>query len=367
MNANSYLEVDLKAITKNALEIRREIGSGTKLIPVLKGNAYGLGAVRVAEALVKNCAVEMIALSHAEEGVEIRKAGINCRIMTMSIPLDWQVREAAEYGLILPLGSFRQFEVLKKAAAVLDRKIEIQIKLDTGLHRIGFTEEETDRLCEELIRYREYLDIAGIFSHFYDDNPEHMEKQAACFRAGIEKIRTAGIDPGICHIASSASVEASAMYHFDAVRIGRRLYLDNPDIPTGRIREAVSFRAFLTDIRERKAGETLGYSGEYTIKKDSRVGVLSIGYGDGLSPELAKAGAPVLINGRRAALLCLCMDQGFVDLDGIDCQPGDEVTIFGYDENGNLLSSQMIASLIGNYEGCGLTNALTTRVERRYI
>ena len=367
MKANSYLEINLETILENTLEIKKEIGEKTKLIPVLKSNAYGLGAVSIAKMLVENCAIDMISVSHAAEGVELREAGITCQIMTMSIPLDWQVREEAEFGLIIPFGSFRQFEVLKKTALELHRKVEVQIKLDTGLHRIGFTEDEIEQLCRLLLNYRDYIEIVGTFSHFYDDSPENMKRQAVCFQTDIEKIRRCGINPGICHISSSSSIEASDLYHFDAVRIGRRLYFDNPDKPAGRIREAASFRAYLTDIRLRKAGETLGYSGEFTLKKDCEVGVLSIGYGDGLNPALAKAKAPVLINGSRATLLCTCMDQSFVDLDGIACQPGDEVTLFGYDGAGNLLSSQMIASLVGNYEGCGLTNALTPRVERLYI
>ena len=367
MKANSYLEVNLDTVIKNTLEIKKEIGEGTKLIPVLKGNAYGLGAVRLAEELTRHGGIDTIAVSHAAEGIELREAGIHCQIMTMSIPLDWQVKEAAEQRLILPLGSFRQFEVLKKTAQELGKRIEVQIKLDTGLHRIGFPEDETDRLCIELQNHKNYLEIKGIFSHFYDDDAEHMQQQANCFSIGIEKIKKAGINPGICHIASSSSIEATDLYHYDAVRIGRRLYLDHTEKPTGKIREAFSYRAYVTDIHMRKAGETLGYGGEYTLEKDTAVGVISIGYGDGLNPALAKAKAPVLVCGREAPLLCMCMDQSFVDLSGTECQPGEEVTLFGYDAEGRLLSSQKVAAMIGGYEGCGLTTALTTRVERIYI
>ena len=366
MKANSYLEIDLHAIADNVVEIRKEIGEKTKLIPVLKGNAYGLGAVRLAQFLTQDCGIDTIAVSQAAEGIELREAGISCHVLVMSLPLDWQVREAAENELIIPLGSFRQFEVLKKTALELGRKVDVQIKLDTGLHRIGFPEEETELLCRTIPDYSEYLHITDTFSHFFDDHPKHMEQQAKCFLAGTEKLRAAGIDPGFCHIASSSSIEADDRYCFDAVRIGRRLYLDNPDKPTGRIREAASFRTYLADIRQRKAGDTLGYNGEYVLQRDTPVGVLSIGYGDGLDPALGKANAPVLVNGKCATLLAVCMDQSFVDLTGISCRTGDESTLFGYDREGNLLSSQYIASLIGGYEGCGLTTALTSRVVRCY-
>ena len=152
---------------------------------------------------------------------------------------------------------------------------------------------------------------------------------------------------------------------FDAVRAGRRLVLDNPDRPTGTIREAVSFRAWLTDVRERRAGDTLGYDRRTILEKDTRVGVLSIGYGDGYDPALFAAHAPVLIRGRRARLLACCMDQSFVDLEDLDAEAGDEVTLFGYDGEGKLLPAQEVAGLIG-CEGCDLTARLTDRVARTY-
>ena len=367
MNANSYLETDLEAVADNVKEIRKEIGTSVKLIPVLKGNAYGLGAVGLAGALTERCGIDLLSVSHPAEGVELRDAGLSCDIMLMSLPLDSQVEEAAAHRLILPLGSFRQFEVLEAAARKLRRKIDVQIKLDTGLHRIGFTSGETAELCRMLIEHREHLSIRGTFSHFSDDCPEHMERQAELFRAGIAQLRGAGIDPGLCHISSSSSIETSDRYFFDAVRIGRRLYMDHPDRPTGKIREAVSFRAWVTDIRTRRAGDTLGYDGAHVLERDTVVGVLSIGYGDGLSPSLAKVHAPVLVNGQQARLLAMCMDQSFLDLTGIPCRPGDEVTLFGHDGHGKLLPSQYIASLAGACEGCGLTTALTSRVERRFV
>ena len=193
-----------------------------------------------------------------------------------------------------------------------------------------------------------------------------MARQNDCFASGLKKMILAGIDPGIRHISSSGSIEASGNYLYDAVRIGRALTLDNPVNPTGMIREAVSFRAYLTDVRNRKAGDTLAYGGKTALTKNTRVGVLSIGYGDGLDPALSKVHAPVLVRGQRAALIASCMDQSFVDLGEIDASPGDEVTVFGYDREGNFLSAQEVAGLLG-VEGCDLTTELTQRVERIYL
>ena len=365
MKANSYLSVDLAAVAENVSEIQKTIGEKCSLIPVLKGDAYGLGGVRFARFLSSRDGIDTFAVSHVAEGIQFREAGIRVKIMVMSLPLDWQVEDAARNDLILTLGSFRQFDVLRQVSEKLGRKLKVQIKLDTGLHRIGFRPEEIDRLCGMLKEASPYLEIAGTFSHFSCDEEVLMKEQDACFAAGLAKLKEAGIPVGIRHISSSGSLEVSRAYCYDAVRIGRAPTMDSPVSPTGKIREAVSFRAYLTDIRDRLAGDTLAYGGKVTLQRDTKVGVLSIGYGDGLDPALSRVHAPVLVRGKRASLLASCMDQSFVDLNGIEACPGDEVTIFGYDADGTLLSAQEVAGLLGS-EGCDLTTELTQRVERIY-
>ena len=364
MISNSYLLIDTAALEHNVRVIREEL-RGARLVAVIKGNAYGLGAVPVARAL-EALGVDGFAVSHVAEGVELRSAGIGGEIMVMSLPLDFQVQSAAEADLVLTLGSFRQLDVLRAAAEKKGGPLSVQLKLDTGLHRIGFVPEELDALVDKLKEYASWLRIRGTFSHFADTDAAHMDAQLELFESMLAALNARGIDTGERHISSSASLEANVRYNLDAVRVGRRLYMDSPEHPDGRIRECASFRAFLTDIRQRKAGETLAYGNSFHLSRDTSVGVLSIGYGDGYPAELCKVGAPALVNGCTAHLLAACMDQSFIDLTGIDAAPGDEVTLFGYDAAGNLLSSQYVASLIGDNEGCGLTDALGTRVERRY-
>ena len=365
MESNSCLLIDMAALAGNVRAIREDL-RGARLVAVVKGNAYGLGAVPVTRELQK-LGVDAFAVSHPAEGLELRRAGITSPIMVMSLPLDFQVDEAAEADLILTLGSFRQLERFRAASRKLGRPLTVQIKLDTGLHRIGFLPGELGELAERWKEYAPYLHCAGTFSHFADTEREHMDAQLSLFLDMIAQLNGGGIDTGMRHISSSASLEADTKYNLDAVRVGRRLYMDNPDDPDGRIRECASYRAWITDVRERKAGETLAYGNSFRLERDARVGVLSIGYGDGYPDALAKAGAPLLVNGQTAHMLTACMDQSFADLTGVDAGPGDEVTLFGYDAAGNLLSSQYVAGLIGGNEGCGLTDALGTRVERKYI
>lgn len=366
MKANSFLEINLKTIARNVSVLRNRIGPQCKLVPVLKGDAYGLGGVRLAKFLAECDGIDTFAVSHVSEGIEFRNAGISQQIMVMSLPLPWQVQDAAENDLILTLGSFDQFPILRTVAKTIGRKIKVQIKLDTGLHRIGFLSGEVDEFCFELKKMMDDLEIYGTFSHFSCDEKQQMVLQDACFRDGLRKLEEAGINPGLRHISSSGSLEVSAEYKYDAVRIGRALTLDNPVFPTGEIQEAVSFRAYITDVRNRKKGNTLAYGGKVILDKDTRVGVLSIGYGDGLDPSLARVHSPVLVNGQRAKLIASCMDQSFLDLGDIPAKEGDEVTVFGYDNQKNLLSAQEVAGLLGS-EGCDLTTELTQRVERVYL
>ena len=153
----------------------------------------------------------------------------------------------------------------------------------------------------------------------------------------------------------------------DAVRIGRRLYMDAPDEPLGTIKELASWRSYVAAVHERRAGDRLGYGEGLTLDKDTRVATVGIGYGDGLALRFAEVNAPVLICGKMAHVIAVFMDQCLVDVTGIDCVPGDEVTIFGYDGRGGYISSQSQALLTDALEGCGITSGLSTRVARVYI
>ena len=152
----------------------------------------------------------------------------------------------------------------------------------------------------------------------------------------------------------------------DAVRIGRRLYMDNPTKPLGNIKELASWRSYITNIKARKAGDSIGYGDGVKLDKDSVIATVGIGYGDGLNQDLVKIKAPLLVNGKTAHYTACCMDQCMIDVSGIDCRVGDEVTFFGYDAAGNYLSSQDIAAMVNDDEGCGLTSALSPRVARVY-
>ena len=365
MLANAVLVVNLAALRANVRQIRKEIGPRVRLIPVLKGDAYGLGARMVAKTLASMDGIDTFALAHAAEGIALRQAGFSQKMLLLSMPPEAHLSAAIRADLTLPLARLDQFPVLKALAMSEGRPVPVSLVLDTGLHRLGFDISEAEALCSALRASEEFISPVGTYSHFAGRGPNFSRAQEALFHRFVDQIRAAGIDPGPLHMSSSASLEEGLALDQDAVRIGRRLFLDAPERSDGPIREVCSLRAFLTDVRPRKAGDAIGYGGKVVLPKDTRVGVISIGYGDGLDPALAEAHAPVLIRGVRVPLLSCCMDQSLLDLGALPAAPGDSVTLFGPDENGILLSAQESAGLIG-CEGVDLTARLTPRVARVY-
>lgn len=366
-NHNSYLLVDRGLLRQNAQTVLDSLGGRTLLIPVLKDDAYGLGLVPVAQALCENPAILTLAVAHVSEGLELREAGIDREILVMGGALPFQMEAAVEAELTLACGHAGFLTQLADAAERLGKKAKGQIKIDTGLHRIGFEPIELNALVGELRACEEQVEITGVFSHFSDVSDQVLNrKEYDIFMEALDFLRLHDIPVPMCHMACSASSENWSQYNLDAVRCGRRLYMDRPVNPDGSIREIASFRAFITQVKKRPAGEKLGYGGAVTLERETLVATVGVGYGDGLNQDLFRIHAPVLADGQRCPMLCCCMDQCMIDVTGTCCKVGDEVTFFGYDGLGNFLSSQEIAAMVNHDEGCGLTSALSPRVKRIY-
>lgn len=364
---NSYIEVDMRALLDNARAIIAGLGAGCRLIPVLKDDAYGLGLVPVAKQLCTLDEIKTIAVSHVSEGLELREAGIDREILVMASALPFQTESAVKAGLTIACGRLGLVTELAAAAEKLNKKAHIHIKIDTGLHRIGLEPDELDAFIAELDGCAEHISVDGAFSHFSDSaNSELSLHERDIFCAAAAKLEEAGIKIPLRHMASSATSEACPQYNMDAVRIGRRLYMDNPTKPLGNIKEIASWRGYITNIKQRRAGDSIGYGEGIRLEKDSLIATVGIGYGDGLNQELVEIKAPLLLNGSLAHYTACCMDQCMIDVSGIDCKVGDELTFFGYDGKGGYLSSQEVAAMVNDDEGCGLTSALSTRVARVY-
>lgn len=364
---NSYLHIDMNIFRKNMNTLLASLPAGVQLIPVLKDDAYGLGLGRMAAAATEFDAVRRVAVAHVSEGLALRQQGFEKDILVLGSALPFQLPAAVAAGLELAAGSAEFVSALDTAAAQAGRRARVHVKIDTGLHRIGAEPGDELAALAEALRRAGHIDAVGIFSHFADtDNEAASRAQYACFMQGAAQLAQAGFTGLLRHICSSASYEQYPEYALDAVRIGRALYMDSPDGVSHGIEEAVTWRSYITAVKQRRAGDSLGYGGEYRLAHDAKIATVGVGYGDGLNEALCRVHADVLIGGKLCALLACCMDQCFADVTGIDCVPGDEVTFFGHDGQGNFLPSQEVAALIGSDEGCGLTSALSPRVARIY-
>jgi len=365
---NSYLLVDLEQVRRNARTILASLPAGAGLIPVLKDDGYGLGQVPVGRALSSLPQVELLAVAHVSEGVALRQAGIQKEILIMGGVPSHLLPAAVEHRLTPAVGRLGLVPALAGLARSAGRRISVQIKIETGLHRIGLCPGgELEKLMDELRQAGDAVRVTGAFTHFADlSDQERTRRQYRDFLAGTEQLAAGGFPVPLRHVCASAASEYLPQFCLDGVRVGRRLYMDHPTAPLGNIREVASWRTWVTNLRRLRAGEAVGYGGRCTLEHDALVATIGVGYGDGLQQELCRVHAPVLVGGRRCPLLACCMDQAVVDVTGADCRVDDEVTLFGYDSRGNFLSSQEVALLIGDDEGCGLTAALTPRVARVY-
>lgn len=364
---NSYLYVDIDILRRNIRTILASLPEGTQLIPVLKDDAYGLGLKRIAKAIEEFDCIKCIGVAHVSEGLALRSFGCKLDILVMGSALPFQLPSALNAGLTLAAGAVEFVTTLEAAADTLGAEARVHIKIDTGLHRLGVEPGEELAALIAALDAAKHVHAEGVFSHFADTlNTEFSVHQYGEFEKALAQLEAAGYTGLLRHISSSASHELFPEYALDAVRIGRGLYMDSPDHVSHGIDEMVTWRTFITAIKDRHAGDGLGYAGAFHLEKDARVATIGVGYGDGLDMNLCRVHAPVLIAGKECPLLACCMDQAFADVTGVDCAVGDAVTIYGYDGRGNCLTSQDQSLLIGGDEGCGLTSELSSRVARVY-
>ena len=363
---NSYLAVHTDALCANIAAIEKTLSPGAEIIPVLKCDAYGLGLSLTAPALAALPGIRTFALAHVSEGLALRSLGIGKDVLILGNPLPHALPQAVRAHLTLTAGRLGLLPELAKLAEAAGTDVTVQIKLDTGLHRAGVTVgEELDALLKELAAAGSRVRLLGVYSHFADTaKPALCREQVERFLRGAEQVERSGFSVPMRHICDSAGSEYYPEYHFDAVRLGRRLFMDHPTQPRGNIRECASWRSCITAVRRRAAGDKLGYGGVYTLDHDADIATVGVGYGDGLYLPLVEMHGDILVRGERRPLLACCMDQCMVDVTSMNVQVGEEVTFFGYDRAGHALLSQDVANFCGANEGCALTAALSQRVER---
>ncbi len=328
----TILEVNLSSIVKNLNHYRSFMKPETKMVCMVKADAYGAGAVEVAKTL-QDHNVDYLAVAVADEGVTLREKGITQGIMVMNPEMS-SFSALFQYNLEPEIYSFRLLDALISAAEHEGiTNFPVHIKLDTGMHRLGFDPASDIPQLIERLKRQTALIPRSVFSHFVgsdsDDFDEFSEKQYQTFLAAVRQLQEAFPHPILRHICNSAGIERFPERHLEMVRLGLGLY--GIDSYTGRtINNVSTLRTTILQIHDVKAGESVGYSRRTVLERDSRIATLPIGYADGLNRLLGNRKGYCLVGGRKADYVGnICMDVCMIDVTDIPCNEGDLATIFG--------------------------------------
>lgn len=357
------LEVNLNAVVDNLNYYRSFMKPETKMTCMVKASAYGAGAVEVAKTLQDHC-VDYLAVAVADEGADLRKAGITANIMIMNPEMS-SFKTLFEYDLEPEVYSFRLLDALIHAAEKEGvTHFPIHVKLDTGMHRLGFDPvKDMPRLIERLQRQTAVIP-RSVFSHFVgsdsDDFDAFSARQYDLFLKGSDLLQQAYSHKILRHICNSAGIEHFPECHMDMVRLGLGLYginSRNNEI----LHNVNTLKTTILQIHDVPKEDTVGYSRKGRLTRDSRIAALPIGYADGLDRKLGNGNAYCLVNGKRAPYVGnICMDVCMIDVTDIDCKEGDAAIIFGDD-----LPVTVLSDAIGTipYE---ILTGVSSRVKRVY-
>jgi alanine racemase len=374
----AWVEVDLRAIEQNTCRLIEIVGREVELLAMVKANGYGHGAVEVSRAALRGGATWLGVVS-VGEGIELRRAGIDARILVLgTTPPDWAHAGVAN-DLTLTVFTMDTVRAIEDAARTLDRRARVHIKVDTGMARLGVSPEHALEFARA-VRALDRIEIEGVFTHFaVADTPdahgitgwgiEYTQKQLALFRGILDAFERAGIPLRYRHCANSPTILKLPEANFNLVRTGILIYgLDPSDevpCPPDFI-PALSFKTRVATVRQVPAGTYVSYGATFRTGRPSRLAVIMVGYADGFRRNPTNYGE-VLVRGQRAKIAGrVAMDQAIIDITEMDgVQAGDEVVLIGK-QGAVEIRAEHVAKNLGtnNYETIATISA---RLERRYI
>lgn len=359
----TILEVDLSAMKENLDYYRSFLHPGTKMVCMIKASGYGAGSVEIARML-QDAGVDYLAVAVADEGVELRRAGITAGIIIMNPEMS-SLRTLFRYNLEPEMYSFRLMDALVKEA---EREgvtgFPVHVKLDTGMHRMGFDPiHDMPELIDRFV-HQDAILPRSVFSHFVGSDADQFDTFSAhqyeLFLHGSQLLQEAFQHRILRHMCNSAGIEHFPERQMEMVRLGLGLYGINPR-DNQLIHNVSTLRTTILQIHDVPAGESVGYSRKGKVTRDSRIASLPIGYADGLDRHLGNGHAYCLVNGQKAPYIGnICMDVCMVDVTDIHCSEGDEAIIFGDD-----LPVTVLSDVVGTipYE---ILTGISPRVKRVY-
>lgn len=362
----TWADIDTAAFLRNVDTVAARLPNGSRLIAVMKANAYGHGAVDLARKLSAD-RVAMIAVVLLEEALELRRAGVTIPFLILGPLTAAQVAIAAENQIVIGVPGPEELEIVCRVAR--DRDVMIHLELDSGMGRMGATESDIPRVIE-LIRSTPRLRLAAIYTHFAnagDPRDPFTEQQMANFDRVVETLRAAGITAPRLHRANSAATMRGLVKAGEFVRVGVALYgAESLDVGTSRLDPVMRWRTEAARLKDLPAGHAIGYGMTFRTRRPSRIATLPVGYADGYNRLLSNRGE-VLIRGKRAPVVGrVSMDLVTIDVTDVEgASVGDEVVLLG-SQDGQTITAEEIAAKIGtiSYEVFCSVSARVPRVYR---
>ena len=362
----TIMQVNLPALAYNLNFHRNRLRPDTKMVAMVKASSYGLGDVELVNTLIDQ-GVDYLAVAYTDEGVRLRKRRIDTPIIVLGAEahsFEVMVNHRLEPEIF-------NFFYLQQLEEVLARHPEIptfniHVKVDTGMHRLGFDMQDLPRLID-IVKRNPKLRIASVFSHLAaaEDPAEDAftRRQIALFGRMTDVLCAAFDHKILRHILNSAGIIRFPEAQFDMVRLGIQLYgcTEIPEVKT-KLHNVVTLRTVITQIKRIPAGETIGYNRTWKLQRDTQVAIIPIGYADGYPRELCNGRGKVLVQGQKVPVIGkVCMDMCMLDITGLRVHEGDEVIVYG---EGNTVSEMAEAAGLISYE---LMTRISQRVPRVYV
>lgn len=327
---HNKIDIDLNAIVHNIGVIKRRADNETKLIGVVKANAYGHGLEETARTIWTSGA-DILAVNSIEEAISLRVNKIKAPIIILSYVDPIDLRRVIDFDLTLTVYDFDQVRHLAREAVKQNKWARVDIKVDTGMNRYGFTSYDFLDNYQKILA-TEHIKVEGIHSHFASPSDSSFSKeQIIAMQNILFSLQQNSLEPPMVHMAATQAMTRYPEAHFDAVRVGLGLYgyygFDHPDLEA--LKPALALKSKIAQIRRVGQGESVGYDRTFVAEKPMRVAVIPLGYYDGYPRSLSGVGE-VLIFGRRVKTVGrICMNILMADVTGIKCIPGDEVVLIG--------------------------------------
>lgn len=365
----AWADIDLDALAHNLAVIRRKAGAGTRIMLVVKADAYGHGAVAIANHAVR-CGIAALGVSTSAEALELRQAGVRLPILVLGTIIDDEAADAIRGDVHIALHSSDRRAMLQELARSLGRRAKVHLKIDTGMRRLGVLPSRALDLLRE-IRSSSHLELAGVMTHVSASEGAHASstaEQARLFESVLREARAQNLLAGWIHVANSACIFTDLRPRYDTVRPGISAYGVLPsDLPgAGDLRPILSMRTQIVFLKDVPAEAAVGYGSTWSATRATRIATLPVGYNDGVPWRLSNRGC-VLVRGQRAPIVGrVSMDYIMVDVGHIPgVHVGDVATLIGTDGS-ETISVEEIAQHAGtiSYE---ITCSVGKRVQRRYV